>query len=110
MTGTKWQSFDGYLLSMAQDKGAQVIQARISDVQRSDNQLLIQARAQPAQMYDLLAVTTGVNSAALKLFENDEFDYRPQDHRTAIREYYLGADVIENYLSFVACFLVGHTS
>jgi flavin-dependent dehydrogenase len=95
----KWQSFDGYLLSMAQDKGARVINYRITDVQRVDGRLSIYSKVRAPQSYDLLAVTSGVNSAALKIFEKRDFDYKPpKTTKAAIREYYLGADMIEKYL------------
>jgi len=97
----KCKSFDGYLLSMAQEKGARVIKDRITDVQRVDGRLSIRSRHHPEQIYDLLAVASGVNSAALKLFENADFTYTPpKTTKTAIREYFLGADMIEKYLGY----------
>ncbi len=46
--------------------------------------------------YELLAVAAGVNTAALKLFENGTLQYDPpKTVKTALREYYLGKEVID---------------
>lgn len=95
----KWEGFDNYLLKLAESKGARVIRSRIREVERCDDHLLIKTQADPGQAYDLLAVATGVNSAALKLFENRDFSYvPPKTTKTAIQEYYLGSEIIEKYL------------
>ncbi|MGW8226810.1 MAG: NAD(P)/FAD-dependent oxidoreductase [Anaerolineales bacterium] len=95
----KWVGFDGYLLKSAENKGAQIINTRITNIERIDDQLLVKTRSDPGQVYDLLAVATGVNSAALKLFENREFNYLPpKTTKTAIQEYHLGSEAIEKYL------------
>jgi flavin-dependent dehydrogenase len=91
--------FDSYLVKLAESKGARIINTRITNVERRDGQLLVKTRTDPGQVYDLLAVATGVNSAALKLFENQEFNYvPPETTKTAIREYYLGRETVEKYL------------
>jgi hypothetical protein len=44
-------------------------------------------------------VTTGINTAALKLFEEMDLDYRPpRTTKTLIREYWLGTGDIDRYL------------
>ncbi len=53
-------------------------------------------RQEDAVAYDLLAVTTGVNSAALKLFAEINPGYEPpQTSKTFIREYFLGAATVD---------------
>lgn len=48
--------------------------------------------------YDLVAVTMGVNTAGLKMFEELGVGYRPpKTTQTAIREYRLGAETIGRY-------------
>jgi flavin-dependent dehydrogenase len=94
-----WESFDGYLLSMAKKKGAHVIPARITDVERRDGRVHIKAQNGGEESYDLLAVAAGVNTPALKLFSRAAEKYKPpQTTKTAIREYYLGADMIQKYM------------
>jgi flavin-dependent dehydrogenase len=94
----KWFSFDGYLLKLASDKGANVIHERITDVQREDGRFQLATRNGAPRLYDLVAVTTGVNTAAYRLFEGLELDYRPpQTTKAFIREYHLGVETIEEY-------------
>jgi len=78
----KWGSLDGHLLSLAAGKGANV--------------------------YDLLAVAAGVNTAVLKLFQGLEFGYRPpRTTKTFVCEYHLGQETIGTYLgSSVHVFLL----
>lgn len=95
----KWEGFDSHLLKLAESKGARVIRSRIREVERCDDHLLIKTHGDPGRAYDLLAVATGVNSAALKLFENPKFNYLPpKTTKTAIQEYYLGSETIEKHL------------
>jgi flavin-dependent dehydrogenase len=104
----KWSGLDNYLMSLAQTKGAQVIPARITEVNRLEGCLQVKTRESGPQMYELLAVTVGVNSASLKMFQKQEFNYQPPGTiRTAIREYHLGKQDIERYMgSSLHVFLV----
>jgi len=96
---SEWVGFDEYLLSLAKDKGARVIKARVTEVDRSGGSLAVQTRSDPPQIYDLLSVGTGVNSQSIKLFKDQGFDYKPpKTTKTAIHEYFIGADNIEKYL------------
>lgn len=93
---SEWVGFDEYLLSLARDKGAQVFKARVTEVEWSDDRLAVKTRNAPPQIYDLLAVGTGVNSQTIKLFKDGGFNYRPpKTTRTAIQEYFIGAENIE---------------
>ena len=96
----KWLSFDGFLQSLAMDKGARVQSARVRGVRRLENgRLQLSVGGQELPPYDLLAMAVGVNSAAGRLFKGFEIDYQPpQTTKTAIREYYLGQEQVEQYL------------
>jgi flavin-dependent dehydrogenase len=95
---SEWVGFDEHLLSLAKDKAAQVIKARVTEVERHDGRLVVKTRNAPPQIYDLLSVGTGVNSQAIKLFDDQEFNYKPPSTtKTAIHEYFIGADSIEKY-------------
>jgi flavin-dependent dehydrogenase len=95
----KWESFDGHLLSLAEKKGARVINTRVKDVERTHGRLLVKAHTKSSKVYDLLAVATGVNSTAHKMFESQDLEFRsPQTTKTAIREYFLGAEAIDKYM------------
>ena len=102
------QGLDGYLLMLAMNKGARHIRGRVEDVRRiadpesndPKNELVqIKIPGGEFQTYELVAVTTGVNTAILKLFGEMDFGYSPP--RTAkllVREYYLGEAEVSKYL------------
>lgn len=99
MQNPAWEGLDAFLLTLAEKKGAHVIKARVTDVERSDGRLMVKARNAPPQIYDLLSVAAGVNSQAIKFFEDEGLNYcPPKTTRTAIREYFMGADNIQKYL------------
>jgi flavin-dependent dehydrogenase len=95
----RWDSFDGYLLSLAVEKGARVIPERVSRVEWIDGRPQVCAPGGEPTTYDLLVVASGVNTSALNLFKNANFNYQPPETtKTAIREYYVGMDTISRYI------------
>jgi len=94
------KSFDGYLLSMAEQKGARVIRKRVNNVRRVDGGICVNSQSEEPQVYDLLAVAAGVNAPVQSLFRQANQKYKPPSTtKTAIREYYLGAEKIRKYMS-----------
>jgi len=100
--------FDGYLMQAAVAKGARHIHSRVSNVgwftdantTETENKL-VQIKAQGAafQTYELLAVTSGVNTAILKHFCDLDFGYQPpRTTKLLVRDYYLGEEVVSNNL------------
>ncbi len=99
ITEIKWDSFDGHLLSLAESKGANVLRKRITKVDWSNGRPQIVSRGDQPLEYDLLVVSVGVNSSALKLFQEFALDYQPpQTTKTFLREYFLGQETIEKLL------------
>ncbi len=95
----QWESFDGFLLSLAEEKGANRISGRIEEVKWEDGRPLVKMRDGHPEPYDLLAVAVGVNSPTLKLFEELGVGYvPPQTTKTYICEYALGGEIIEGFL------------
>jgi flavin-dependent dehydrogenase len=95
----KWESFDGYLQSLALIKGANLIQERVSEISWNEGQPQVKTRGGKVENYDLLVVAIGVNSAAFKLFEKLDLPYKPPEAtKTVIREYLLGEEAIAKYL------------
>ncbi len=88
----KWLSFDGYLQSLAVERGARVCPTRVSNVHRlADGRIQLSAKGQEHPPYDLVAVAIGVNSAIERMFKGFDFEYQPpKTTKTAIREYFLG--------------------
>jgi len=96
----RWSSFDGYLLSLAEAKGARVIHSRVVDLARIDGFPAIKTRSDAEfQVYDFVAVAVGVNTNTLSLMRKLQPDYNaPESTKTYICEYYLGEQVIEQHL------------
>jgi flavin-dependent dehydrogenase len=95
----KWDSFDGFLQNLAVDKGASLIRESVNEVSWSKGQPRIKTKSGSLGVYDLLVVAVGVNSAALKLFQELKLKYRPPGTaKTVIFEYYLGEEAIEKVI------------
>lgn len=86
--GSAWQSFDGYLLSLAQRRGANLISEAITHIERQDHGPTITAKSGGSRTYDLLVIASGVNTSVLKLCQEALPGYRaPKITKTVIREY-----------------------
>lgn len=104
----KGHSLDGFLLGSAMAKGAHHIRARVDEVRwfTDDDTVdpknrLVQIKGQGGgfQAYELLAVTSGVNTSVLKLFRDLDFGYQPpQTAKLLVREYYLGEEAVSRYV------------
>jgi len=95
----KWGSFDGHLLKLAEEKGARVINGRITDIKLEADRPHIKTKDGDYKSYDLITVAAGINSSLSKLFEKLDFGYRsPKGTKTFICEYFLGEEVIEQEL------------
>ena len=91
---------DNYLLQVAIAKGARHIPSRVSKTgwfndegsSSQENKLVqIKTPGGPFQTYELLAVTSGINTSILKQFQAMDFGYKsPQTTKLLVREYYLG--------------------
>lgn len=96
-----WKSFDGHLQQLAIDRGARPVRKRVTGVDWAEGRPRLSSKNGDgiAETYDLLAVATGVNSPALKLFDEAPVSYEPPGiTKTFIREYHLGEEVIERGL------------
>jgi flavin-dependent dehydrogenase len=94
-----WESFDGFLLKLAMDKGANLISGRVEDIRWDDGRPVVKVRGGEPRLYDLLVVAAGVNTPTLKLFQELDIKYEPPGTtKTFICEYALGKDKIEDHL------------
>jgi flavin-dependent dehydrogenase len=95
----KWDSFDGYLQKLAIEKGANVINKRVRQMDWSSGCPRLKTIHEFSEPYDLVVFATGVNAASRTLLENFESKYEPpQTTRTYIQEYFLGEETIANVL------------
>ena len=93
-----WESFDGYLQGLAVGMGANVLNRMVTEVAWSDGRPTLAPRGGEATAYDLLVVATGVNSRTLQFFEEMDVGYEaPVASKTAIREFLLGAEAVDEY-------------
>lgn len=95
----QWESFDGFLLKLARDKGANLVSGRVDEIRWNEGRPVLKVRGGEPMVYDLLVVAMGVNTATLKLFQDLDVGYvPPETTKTFICEYALGKESIENYL------------
>jgi flavin-dependent dehydrogenase len=99
---------DNYLLQVAIAKGARHKSSRVSkarwfidsDSNGNENKLVqIKPHGGTYQTYELLAVTSGVNTAILKHFQDMDFGYKPpKTTKLLVREYYLGEKEVSKFI------------
>jgi flavin-dependent dehydrogenase len=95
----KGEGFDGFLKRMAEKKGVRMISGRVEGLARGNGSIQIKTRDGEVQDYHLVAAAFGVNSPALKLFQNLGLKYRtPETTKTFICEFYLGEEVVGKHL------------
>jgi flavin-dependent dehydrogenase len=94
-----WQSFDGYLLNLACQKGARHLPQRVEALEWLDGRPVIRPREGREQCYDLVVGAVGVNSESVKLFEHVGSGLRrPKTTRACIAEICLGRDQVQTHL------------
>lgn len=96
---TKYGSFDGFLQEEAKTRGANVIPKRVSRLGWDGDRPTIEAKDGEKKTYDLLVGATGINSAALRLFEELGVRYKaPNGAKTYISELHIGQEAITRHL------------
>ena len=95
----KWGSFDGFLQTLAVEKGTQVEKQRVTGVNWEDGWPQVKTRGGQSQAYDLVVVAVGVNSTAARIFKELDLGYDPPSTTSAfMREYYLGEETVGKYV------------
>jgi len=88
-------SFDGYLLELAQQKGARIIHRLVTDVRHEEDLMSVHCADQYCDKYELVVVASGVNSRLLEMLENQSHNFEPPGRtKTFICEFHLGREVI----------------
>lgn len=91
--------FDRYLLDLASSIGANIVRKLVTRVHWRDDKPCLTTPDGSSAVYDLVAVTAGINSQAVKMFSRAAPEYRPpRTLRTFISEFHLGREVIEESL------------
>mgnify|MGYP001352834335 CR=1 FL=1 len=95
---SRWDSFDAHLLELAKGRGAQVHHERVEGIDRNGGKPRVTTTKGTSTGYDLLVGAVGVNTGALKLFEEMGAGYRgPGTTKTYICELFLGERTIKTY-------------
>ncbi len=95
----RWGSFDGHLLGLAVEKGANVRRERVERITGDGDRPGIVSRGGESRTYDLVVAAAGVNSSVQKLLAETAIGYRaPRTTKTFIREYFLGEETINRLL------------
>jgi len=95
---SRWHSFDAHLLELAKGRGAQVHHERVEGIDRDGGKPRITTKKGTSAGYDLLVGAVGVNTGALKIFEEMGAGYRaPGTTKTYICELFLGERTIKTY-------------
>ena len=95
---SRWHSFDAHLLELAKVRGAQVHHERVEGIDRNGGKPRVTTDKGTSTGYDLLVGAVGVNTGALKLFEEMGAGYRaPGTTKTYISELFLGERTIKTY-------------
>ena len=92
-------SFDGYLLELAEQKGAKLVPRLVTDVRRDGERMVVECADQVSDEYELVVVATGVNSRLLELLDPESLELaQPDRTKTFICEFHLGREVIQDTL------------
>ena len=97
--GLRWRSFDGYLLELAVNKGANLVKERVTDIVLEGGKPRIVTKDGQSEPYDLVVGAIGVNTPSLELFEKLGQGYkRPGTRKTSNLEFKLGSEYIAGNL------------
>ncbi|MBF0447182.1 MAG: hypothetical protein HQL67_03175 [Magnetococcales bacterium] len=92
-------SFDNHLLELAKERGAHHIGERVKGLEWESGRPCIIDQQGVRRRYDLLVGSLGLNSPALKLFEDLDFGYKPpQSTKAYVSELYFGHEEVERLL------------
>ncbi len=99
VAGTRWNSFDGYLLGLAEKQGARVIHERVTGLAWENGRPKLSSRAGLSQEYDLVVGAYGVNSSAARLFGGMRAGHaRPTTTKAFIADFLLGEGTVDTCL------------
>jgi flavin-dependent dehydrogenase len=97
--GPAYASFDGYLLGLAEARGARIIRRRAERITRQSGFPVVATADGRAESYDLVVVACGVNSGGPLVLEGLGLEgAKAHTTKTMIREYYAGRPVIRRTL------------
>lgn len=95
----KWRSFDGFLQELSREKGARLVNERVTELCLDGSRPTLKTSSEAPEAFDFVAVATGVNATSLKLVTSTPLQYKsPQTTKTLIREYFFGQEKLDRHL------------
>ena len=95
----EWQSFDGFLLRLACERGATHIPGRVTSVVRGPEDVVVRTKAGQDQRYSLVVGAFGVNAGGDKILQSMGLRCRPaRTTRTSVCEIRIGRRNVEKFL------------
>jgi len=89
------RSFDGFLLGLAEQSGANRRQELVSDIRWVDDRVAVTSAGDETEYYELAVLATGVNSRLLEIVEGESGKFfKPERTKTFICEFHLGRELI----------------
>ncbi|NQU66961.1 MAG: cyclic nucleotide-binding domain-containing protein [Candidatus Marinimicrobia bacterium] len=96
--GLTESSFDGFLLKLAIQNGATLINKGVTGIDIGPPKPIVKTKDGDSDAYDLVVGAVGLNPRSLKMFNELDFGFSPpQPAKTYITEFELGKDVVDTY-------------
>lgn len=92
------ESFDNYLLTLCEKKGARIIRERVTEVERKPDGILLKTKNDQEDKYDLVVGAVGLNKKTFELFNKICPSFRvPKSTKTHICEFNISSEKIDEY-------------
>ena len=92
------ESFDNFLLELCKERGATIINERVSDALRTADGVTLTTRNDHKARYDLVVGAVGLNGKTLGLFQSICPSFEPPETtKTYISEFQMEPEVIDKY-------------
>jgi flavin-dependent dehydrogenase len=92
------ESFDNYLLNLCEKKGANVINDKVTSLDRTADGIFLKSLKSGEKQYDLVVGAAGLNPKTLALFKSVCPTYvSPETTKTYICEFYLDPEIVDEY-------------
>lgn len=96
--GMEKGSFDAFLQKLTIEKGANLINERVSKTRFENGCPVIETRKGVTRSYDLIVGAVGLNPKSLQLFDGLDFGFQPpKATKTHICEFELGVEIVKRY-------------
>ncbi len=97
-TDSNFESFDGFLNSICKEKGINVINDKVSKLERCEDGVTVKYSNTSERKYDLVVGSVGLNLNTLQLFKDINPKYIfPKTTKTFISEFYMENSLIDKY-------------